>query len=382
MKNFIRITIFTYLHFQNLFCFSQNNTIIEEHYDLLNLALESKYIFIGECHNIPANVSSELEIVSYYVAKGYNNIALERGYAECYLLNEYLHNKDKHLYRFVSRSDFGTEITLIRELLDVCAKDQSVNIIGIDYEHDYRFTVKVFNEIFYKSNLVRDCEDFLSNDTAKTPFPVFIDYDIPKQFRNDTIKYYYDMINGDKEDVLEVIDSMYNVMKSDETKYRELFGSYFEVIIRCINALKMNDLIQCKYFNDVSCVHLRENFLFENFKNYIVVDSLKTIGIFGFIHTTKEELPVSGNVGNFKSFVSRLNDEKFPVMSFLLTYIGPRFMNFYCKENDIGINAQRYNLLRSIRKKGKLVIFKQPDDSDWFDNKRYFDLLIITDMYN
>lgn len=368
------------LTIQSLNILSQNQGFVDQVNNdstesLLNNYTDRQYIFIGESHWAYSNALFQSEIIAYYVKNGFNAIILERGYAEVYLLNKALKDKDKDLVKRIWNIDFLLNKELILYMIDSFKNDPPV-IIGIDYEQDIRFTKWIINDVLFSCHLVQNANATPRDSLLRNL--IYLDYDPPLTFLNDTIKNFYDIVNCD--DIsLQNFELLYRDIAISEMKYRDWFGESFELIERCVNSVCMTAYEDCYGINDTNSCNKREVWMFENFYKYVLNDSLKAIGVFGFNHILKYDAYADRSGQNYKSIVAMLIRQGKSVASFFPVYSVRKFQNYICKNHDrYHIDDDQYDFLLSRRGKLPFLLYVQPNYNGWEESRKLFDLIIIS----
>lgn len=382
LKRFLLLLfLLVYLSFDTV---SQNKSYSDQNYSdstkiLLSKFLCRDHVFVGESHMAHSNLAFQSEIVTYYLKHDFNTIVIERGYAEAYLLKKAIFDKDKALIRKIWIIDSGLSYGLLINIIDSVINNSitTPTIIGIDYEQSIEFTKWVINDVLFACNLVQRTNETPRNSRISNL--VYLDYDPPLVFLNDTIKNFYDEINNDEDIDLKKFDSIYEEFLFNEIKYRKWFKGQFELVLRCINAVRMCAYEDCIGENDANVCNKREAWMFENFTKFVIEDSLKSIGVFGSNHILKVDDFIDANGQNYKSFVAQLIKAGYSVASFFPIYTDKIVREYIFDNHDrYFIDEEQFKCLQLGRGKRPFMLYEQPITDRWAKSKSLFDLIIVT----
>jgi len=320
---------------------------------------------------------------------GFNTIVLERGYSEAFFLNKAFQEKNEKWFDFVLSQGTYYKIDVLRDLLKLVIEDSMITpkIIGIDCEGYSIFTKYAINDILYSSKLIEDIYTipfYDIKDTSKINHQkiIYVDnYEVPKVFYNDSIKYYYDMLNSSDENFSIGIDAMYRDLIKEKEKYLILFGNKYFELLRCISSYKKKNLADCKYLCNETCIYEREDFLYKRFNEFVINDSLRCVGILGFLHASKSVFPKYKEVTGFKSFVCRLSENNIDVASCYTFYPSWLFRGTFLKKIDIGIDKAKYKFLQTFKNKVSFVIYELNHLKGWEKSGNMYDFIIIAPKY-
>ncbi len=188
-------------------------------------------LLLGETHGMADNARLQSKFYNYLNAeKGVNNILIEWGRAEAYLINEYLRTGDENFLKWTSFGYFNWEVELAswNFIRENCSKNTKV--YGVDFEREPALTASVYLLLDKSSNLKEQLNarlDTLKFSSNTNEFKQWLFENIPDEYKNEAIM---EILSNEssKSDFYgrdEKMVNYFNSIKKPDEKYFGRFGT-------------------------------------------------------------------------------------------------------------------------------------------------------------
>ena len=336
-----------------------------------NLVLDSSFynndfFWVGETHAIKFSYDAEWILFRHLHEKtGFKYYLLEAGYISELYLNRYLETGDEHYLNMDFNSKKGTmgcnmdAYEFYRKMYKYnqeLPKEQRVEFVSIDIEHQYDETDKYIRSLFENHDVPKDTSDFVN---------IFLN--TRGNYKN-------------------IYKTLFVDLHSDPAKYKSILTSDYPVfwyLVRninyCFQAYEVRNSPDREQWN-----RTRDSLMFENYKIRLLTHDFKNSKVFAYFGTNHCYLENSKNTRWIASLIKNSNPAIKSASIMMLysackamrpAWLNPKYKRKSSKENKDYVNVAMDNDSKNLHRKasrGDYTLFNITNTATTFKSSKIF----------